>query len=416
MSRPYKIKRTKYTGPIKSRPHPLFVALIVLAVLGLGYLGFLSYEPIYNAVMNRDKPHSPSSQPSVPPQPAETSAPQQPEEAPPLTPEPASAAKLQAVYLPPALIGNPTALDAFLEGLKATSLNSVMVDLKDKSGRVLFASQNNQALEWQAVAADAPDLSAFARRLKEQGLFLMVRISGFQDETAARGNKELAVNYRAPGTLWLDNFQNQGGKPWLNPYTPGARQYLLELALEAADCGAALVVLDDLCFPPNSLTGDAYFGETGGLSRGEVLAKFSGQVQEALSKQGARSAVYLTAATLAGEPNPTLYGGPAAEIAADQVLLEALPYQFFDGYTTPKFTLRRPLENPADTVKEVVGFARLELGDREIIPLIQGGGEPSGVVYTPEEIAQQVKTLKDLGLEEYVLYCSDYTAYLLPPK
>ena len=68
MSRPYKIKRTKYTGPVKSRPHPLFVTLMVLAVLGLGYLGFLSYEPIYNAVMNRDKPHSPSSQPSVPPQ------------------------------------------------------------------------------------------------------------------------------------------------------------------------------------------------------------------------------------------------------------------------------------------------------------------------------------------------------------
>ena len=412
MSRPYKIKRTKYTGPVKSRPHPLFVTLMVLAVLGLGYLGFVSYDPIYNAVMNRDKPHS---QPSLPPDPVQTSAPQQPEEAPAPTPEPASAAKLQAVYLPPALIKNPSDLNAFLEGLKTTSLNAVMVDLKDKRGQVLFASQNTQALEWQAVAAGAPDLSAFAHRLEEQGLFLIVRISSFQDETAARGNKTLAVNYRAPGTLWLDNFQNQGGKPWLNPYSADARQYLLDLALEAADSGAALVVLDDVCFPPNSLTGDAYFGETEGLSRGEILAGFAQQAEEALSKKGVRSAIYLTGATLAGDPNPTLYGGPAAEIA-DRVLLGALPYQFTDGYATKKLTLRRPLEDPADTVKEVVVMARQELGGREIIPLIQGGGEPSGIAYTPEEIARQIKTLEGLGLEEYVLYCSDYAAYLLPQR
>ncbi len=412
MSRPYKIKRTKYTGPIKARPHPLLVALLVLVAVGLGYLGFLSYTPIYNAIMNRNQA---SSQPSLPPQPSEPSAPSQPEEAAPQAPEPSVPEKFQAVYLPTALLKDTAALDAFLEELKGTSLNGVMVDIKDKSGQVLFATQNEQAQKWQAVAPDAIDLSAFAARLEEQGLALLVRMSAFRDETAARANKELAVNYRAYGTLWLDNFQHQGGKPWLNPYSAGAQQYLLDLALEAVDCGAQLVVLDDFCFPPNSLTGDAFFGDVQGLSRTEVLATFAQRLEEAVAQKDAKSAVYLTGVALAGDPNPTIYGGAAADIAAHRVLLGALPYQFSaDGYVSQKLTLRQPLKDPADTVKQVAALALQELGEREVIALIQGGREPQGTAYTPQQIADQVNALEELGLEEFILYCTDYTAYWLP--
>jgi len=388
------------------------VVLVVLAVFGLGYLGFVSYTPIYNAIMNRTQA---SSQTSPPPQVPEASIPEEPEEAPPPEPEPAVPEKFRAIYLPAALLKDNAALNSFLEGLKDTSLNAVMVDIKDKSGQVLFASQNQQANKWQAVAPDAIDLSALAARLEEQGLSLLVRMSAFRDEMAARGDKQLAVNYRAYGTLWLDNFQHLGGKPWLNPYSAGAQQYLLDLALEAVDCGARLVVLDDFCFPPNSMTGDAFFGDTQGVSRADVLKSFAQKFEETLSQKEARGAVYLTGAALAGGPNPTLYGGEAADIAAGRVLLGALPYQFSaEGFTSGKLTLRQTLQDPADTVKQVANLALQELGDREVIALIQGGVEPQGVSYTAQQIVDQIKALEELGLEEYVLYCTDYKAYLLP--
>jgi len=388
------------------------VVLVVLAVFGLGYLGFVSYTPIYNAIMNRTQA---SSQTSPPPQVPEASIPEEPEEAPPPEPEPAVPEKFRAIYLPAALLKDNAALNSFLEGLKDTSLNAVMVDIKDKSGQVLFASQNQQANKWQAVAPDAIDLSALAARLEEQGLSLLVRMSAFRDEMAAREDKQLAVNYRAYGTLWLDNFQHLGGKPWLNPYSAGAQQYLLDLALEAVDCGARLVVLDDFCFPPNSMTGDAFFGDTQGVSRADVLKSFAQKFEETLSQKEARGAVYLTGAALAGGPNPTLYGGEAADIAAGRVLLGALPYQFSaEGFTSGKLTLRQPLQDPADTVKQVANLALQELGDREVIALIQGGVEPQGVSYTAQQIVDQIKALEELGLEEYVLYCTDYKAYLLP--
>ncbi|HHY52934.1 MAG TPA: hypothetical protein GX499_06800, partial [Clostridiales bacterium] len=60
------------------------------------------------------------------------------------------------------------------------------------------------------------------------------------------------------------------------------------------------------------------------------------------------------------------------------------------------------------------GVALQELGDRDIIALIQGGTEPQGVAYTARQISDQIQALEELGLEEYVLYCTDYKAYLLP--
>jgi hypothetical protein len=126
--------------------------------------------------------------------------------------------------------------------------------------------------------------------------------------------------------------------------------------------------------------------------------------------KGCQKRVYLTGVALAGDPNPTIYGGAAADIAAHRVLLGALPYQFSaDGYVSQKLTLRQPLKDPADTVKQVAALALQELGEREVIALIQGGREPQGTAYTPQQIADQVNALEELGLEEFILYCTDYT-------
>lgn len=409
----YKIKRRKNARTIKARPHPLFVILIALLVVGLGYLGFISYQPIYNAVMNRgkDKPEPPPvevSQPEGDPEAPDVITQPEPE------PPPQTVTGLKGVYLPNSLVMNPAQLNAFLDGLADTSINAVMVDIKDKSGKVLFSTKHPEAREWDAIASGAFDLSSLNQLLSDRGLSLIVRMSAFRDETAARGNTDYAVCYRAPGTTWLDNFPEMGGKPWLNPYSQGARDYLTQLALEAVDCGAALVVLEDYHFPPNSLTGDAYFGDTGGASRNQALADFARQLEEAVSAKGARSAIYITTVALAAEPNLTTYGGDAADIPADTVMLGALPYQFFDGYSTDLLTISKPLSDPGATVKQAVTFAQGQLGERQIIPLIQGGNEPHlEIVYNAGQIAGQIKALEGLGIEEYLLYCTSPDAYLL---
>lgn len=404
-----KVKRSKYTGSVKARPHPLFVALIVVLVVGLGFVGYVSYEPIYNAIMNAGSRGEPDPEPD--PQPVQTQPDPDPGEGETL---PVAVTGLKSVYVPPQLMLDAAALSRFLDGLEGTGINAVLVDIKDKQGQVLFSSGNQKAREWGVIASGAVDLASLGQVLADRGLALMVRLSVFRDESAARADESCAVNYRAPGTLWLDNFPEQGGKPWLNPYSAAARRYITDLALEAADCGAAYIVLDDCHFPPNSLTGDAYFGETGGVERTQLLAGFVAELEEAAAAKGARVGTYLSAMALAAGPNLTTFGGEPREILGGNLVLGALPYQFNDGYDTERFSISRPLENPAATVKQIAVFAKEQVAGKEILALIQGGNEPNSETgYTARQIAAQADALADVEIAEYILYCTDPAAYQL---
>ncbi len=415
MAKGYKIKRGKLRAPSRAKPHPLFIATVALALAALAVVGYLSYEPVYNAIMGRNAESEPSAPPSQMPSEPEAVSGSAPEPAPELESEP-EPGPLRAVYLPPELAGNSTRLQTFLDTHAAgeTPVNTVLVDIKDKQGRVLFATRNELAAQAGAVVPEAIDLRELAQTLRNSGLGLAVRLSAFSDAAAAHFDSNMAVQYRAPGTLWLDNFPEQGGKPWLNPYSEAARGYIAELALEAAECGARYIMLDDCQFPPNSLTSDAFFGETGALTRAALLAGFVSGLEERLAEQGAACGVYVTAAALAAGANETIYGGEPVDILGGRIVLGCLPYQFPpEGYDTGGLQIKRPLENPDLTVRQAAAFAAEKLPGVTITALVQGGNEPEGVSYLARQLMRQADELARLGIEEYILYCSVPEGYLM---
>jgi len=310
---------------------------------------------------------------------------------------------LRAIYAPPALVADTAEFNSFLESLSGSGLNAVMVDIKDRNGQVLYTSRNSNANYWEAVIPGAIDLSALNRQLEEHGFSLIVRMSAFRDEIAARGNIDFAVSFRATETMWLDNFPNMGGRPWLNPHSEGARQYITDLALEAAELGAVMIVLDDFQFPPNSLTGDAHFGDTGGLTRAARLKDFADELTVTLAGQGARLAIYMPAIAIASEPNETLHGGPAENIFSEYTVLGALPYQFPFGFAGEELSLQNPLEDLDYTLGQIIPFVRTRT-QSNIIALLQGGSLPGGVQYTHEQIRAQIDTLSRLGVREFIFY------------
>jgi len=382
--------------------------LMVAVAGGLIYLGIVIYPPIHNAIMGLGNISSNGELPYIDDPYLDEAQPDEQEQIPARRP----AQALRAVYAPPTLLGDAAALDAFLDSLPGAGLNAVMVDIKDRQGHVLHRTQNQNAIDWEAVAPDAFDLAGLSSRLEDRGLSLIVRMQTFRDAAAAGGNPDYAVQYRAPGTRWFDNFPGAGGRPWLNPHSEGARQYITDLALEAVELGAVMVVLDDFQFPTNSLTQDAYFGDTQGLSRAERLRQFADELTEILDEQGARLAVHMTSVSLASEPNLTLFGGPAADILSGHTLLSALPYQFPFGFAAEGLELQNPLENLDYTLTQIVSHAT-QLTESGLIVLLQGGSLPGGVQYTDEQIRAQSERLAQLGVREFIFYSPHESHYQL---
>ena len=398
MSRRHRINRSAYSArrTYKARPHPLFVLFMIIGFVALVLFGFLIYEPVSNAIMNWGESGT-GILPSLPfPGSGEGETPpeaQQPEEGG-LSAAAVGGGGLRGVWAPSGLVQNPQAFEQFVASLPGAGLNAVMVDIKDGGGNILFESGDSDAIAFGAVVEDAFDLAALTARLADDGIYLIARMGAFSDEVAARGDTNLAVAFQQPGMLWLDNYAAAGGRPWLNPNSPDARDYLTRLAVEATRLGASLVVVDDLRFPPNSLA-NAHFGDMAG-GRVGVLSGFVDEITAAVEQAGGRLAVYMPAIFLADDtPNQTFFGGWPGDILGNTTVLGALPQQFpAGGFSSENLTLEAPAQDTMGTLSQIAEFG-LEHLEGELILLIGGGAD---------YITPQAELLLSLGIEEFILF------------
>jgi len=79
----------------------------------------------------------------------------------------------------------------------------------------------------------------------------------FDDPLAAAAMPEAAILQRGTELPWTDNQ----GRRWLNPYAPGAREYLLAVIREAVSIGADELLLCGVAFPEGNLQGAVFPGQ-----------------------------------------------------------------------------------------------------------------------------------------------------------
>lgn len=414
MAKQFKIKRYhRHGGPYRAKPHPVSIVLGVLLIAGLIFVGVSIYDPVYNAIMGNSRPEAPPVEVESS-QPEETSTPD-PEPEP--QPEVPAAGELRAVYLPGAIAADPVALEGFLEGLAGTEINGVLVDIKNAAGNVLYDTRVTQAAQWGAVVENPLDLAALSRTLESKNLSLAVRMSAFRDPVAAGVGRENAIYYGDTDWLWLDNSADKGGKPWLSPYAAGSQAYVTDLALEAVELGAKLVVLENFQFPENSLANASFGTAAAGVGRSAVLQAFAASLDRQLEEKGARAAVYVTALSLTQTvENESRYGGNPLEVVGGHVVVGALPYGFGGDISVEGLTVTQAIQDPGAAVEAVLGYVQAGFGTATpgVIPLLQGGNEDVNAAqpYTKAQIDAQIAAAKAQGAEEYILY-STKGAYLL---
>jgi hypothetical protein len=406
-----KIKRYRDGGAFyRAKPHPAAIILALVAAGVLVFLGVSVYEPVAEFFRELTSPTEPELDLPPPPTVA-TEAPTPP----PTEPEPVLVfPDTKAAYLPPAVLADEARLNAALENIAGSDVNTILVDIKDANGTVLYNTKNAEAITWGAVAENPLDLAAFARRLEEEELMLAVRIHAFQDSLAASSNRDYAIRYQDLEWLWLDAAEADGGRPWLNPYSEGAKQYITSLCLEAADAGAKLVMLDSFQFPLGSANNANFGSRAGVVSRGDMLRSYQKELSAKLEEKEARTAIYMPALAIAQDiENETRYGGNPLYIAGDSVVLGALPYQFPAGFAYGDVAATQPFADPGDATELAlaIGMDAQSFAEEapDYIPLLQGGSEPSrsAIPFTPAGVQAQLDAVQAHGVDEYILYVTD---------
>jgi hypothetical protein len=151
----------------------------------------------------------------------------------------------KVIYMTACVVGTKEFRESLVALIDETEVNAVIIDIKDFSGTISFdpVSEAWQPA-WMAAKCGARDMKEFIATLHEKGIFVIGRITVFQDPFYAPQHPELAVQ-RKDGSVWRDGkqlaFIDVAAKPYWD--------HIVELSVDAYNIGFDELNFDYVRYP-----------------------------------------------------------------------------------------------------------------------------------------------------------------------
>ncbi|MEK7114523.1 MAG: putative glycoside hydrolase [Patescibacteria group bacterium] len=162
---------------------------------------------------------------------------------------------IKAVYLTSWSAGSQKKVDYIIDLIKTTELNAVVVDIKDYSGYVAYDIDLPEVKKYKAKEIRIPRLNALIERLHNEKIYVIGRITIFQDPILAEARPDLAIHSRKGGGLWLDHKK----LAWIDPDAKEAWDYNIAIAKDAVKRGFDELNFDYIRFASDGNLGDMKF-------------------------------------------------------------------------------------------------------------------------------------------------------------
>lgn len=306
-------------------------------------------------------------------------------------------------------------IDQFIEIANTTEINALVIDVKDDSGHLLFKVPGAETVVSginDNVAIN--DIKAFVKKLKDNDIYLIARIVSFKSPNYAKQYPERAITY-PNGTL----FTKGDGLEWGTGYDRQLWDYLMTICKAAADVGFDEIQFDYVRFPVASGKIQLNYHNDLAESKALVIHNFLKYAYEQL----ADSNVYITADVFgwAGSAlNDTGIGQHWEAIA--NVVDYTAPMMYPSHYGKGNFGLTYPDTLPYQTIdasiKDIIERNSNLETPAKVRPWIQDFTaswlKPAAayIPYGSHELRQQIKALKDNGVEEYMVWNSGNNYHL----
>lgn len=335
----------------------------------------------------------------------------------PAPPLPSPPAHVKGIYLNAWAFGDKR-FNRLVELVEATELNAMVIDVKDDTGYLTYASKVPTAI---AIGANskrrARDTRERLRLLHRKGIYPIARIVVAKDPLLAEKKSQWSVRHRQGG-LWRDRLKFA----WVDAYSDSVWMYAGQLGEEAIRMGFSEVQFDYVRFPdePRSRLQHAVFpskrpGETtrDGVVRNLALLKAY------MERAGAPFTIDVFGMTASATVDLGI-GQVWEDLVhvADVVLPMVYPSHYYHRF----YGIRRPNSEPYRVVKHALGDAiertKEAGGTAAIRPYLQAFtlGKPR---YTPFHIREQIRAAEELGLRSWILWNARavyHRDYFLPKR
>lgn len=151
---------------------------------------------------------------------------------------------VKGVYLTAYSAGSTKKMDQIIDLLDKTELNSVVMDIKDYSGLILFDTKVPLAVQLKIKDNRYPDLRATIKKLHDHNIYVIARQTVFQDPALAKAKPDWAFK-NTSGGIWRDNK----GLSWVDGTKKEVWDYNVAIAKDAMSYGFDEVNFDYIRFP-----------------------------------------------------------------------------------------------------------------------------------------------------------------------
>ncbi len=328
---------------------------------------------------------------------------------------------VKVIYMSACVAATPTFRDSLVQLVEETELNSIMIDVKDFSGTISFDSGLAGDVGKGCRIADLPE---FIRTLHEKNIYVIARITVFQDPLYATLHPELAVKKKSDtNVVWSDrkgiHFIEVGARAYWD--------YVVDLARASHAIGFDEINFDYIRFPSDGDMEDIYFPFSNDLIvqnpvHGKAIALE--QFFEFLSQRMEESNI-VTSADLFGMTTTAL---PGFDLYIGQVLERALPY--FDYIAPMVYPSHYPAnyngwKDPNDYPGQLMQFVMQGAVDK-VTAFVQATSTPADVAarvsteqlrpwlqdfdyggdYDAVDVRAQIDATYAVGLDSWMLWAS----------
>ena len=299
-------------------------------------------------------------------------------------------------------------IDYFIDIIKSTEINSLIIDIKDDNGKILFQSDVAKDTLGDNYSFHIKDIETVIEKLKSEDIYLIGRLVSFKSPKYALTYPERAIIYKG-GSL----FKTNDGISWGTPYDRELWKYLVGIAEEAAELGFNEIQFDYVRFPTASganLDEKLDYRNTLGESKTKAIQSFIKYAQETLSDYE----VYLSADVYGWTSTAINDVGIGQHWEGISNAIDIISPMFYPShYGSGIFGFEVPDAHPYEVMYRSTEDAVMRNSNidtpAKIRPWIQSFTATwveGHISYTIDRVNDQIRALKEFGIDEYMLWNS----------
>ena len=319
-----------------------------------------------------------------------------------------SPVKVKGIYVSGPRAGNETYMKELIDLVDTTELNAMVIDIKNDSGEITYNMDLNIAQEIDADINYIRDIEGLIKDLKAKDIYLIARIVAFKDPILAKGKPELSLK-KKDGSV----FKDKDGLSWVNPYKKEVWDYLIAVAGEAVKLGFDEIQFDYIRFSTDSGMKQVDFGEEAkDKTKIDVINEFTKYASERLKPQGVYVSADVYGAIIDSEVDANIVGQDYIQMSKylDYICPMIYPSHYADG----AYGIEHPDLEPYNLILQALKKSEEQLkqikeGNQKAI--VRSWLQDFTAVwlthhksYGPEEIKAQIKAVNDAGYEEWILW------------